>query len=353
VNLIGEHTDYNDGFVLPLAIPHGCIAEATRIDEPVLDLRSAQEDRPVRLDLAGLGPDPAIGWAGYVAGVVYALQQRGVPVPGLRIAVDGDVPPGSGLSSSAALTCSVATAVNDLLDLNLDRGELLAVTRSAENDFVGAPTGGMDQLASLNCTAGHALFCDMRSLSVEQVPLDLAGKGLVLLVIDTRAEHRHADGEYGKRRQGCERAAAELGVPALRDVTDLDAALERLGDEELRRYVRHVVTEDQRVLDTVALLREQRVREIGPLLSASHASLRDDYRVSAPELDAAVEAAEEAGALGARMTGGGFGGAAIALVGRDDVDQVGQAVGAAFAGRGFERPRTFSVLPSDGARRAS
>jgi galactokinase len=207
----------------------------------------------------------------------------------------------------------------------------------------------MDQLASLNCTAGNALFCDMRSLSVEQVPLDLAAEGLVLLVIDTRAEHRHADGEYGKRRAGCERAAAALGVPALRDVTDLDAALRALDDEELRRYVRHVVTEDQRVLDTVDVLRNGRVRDIGPLLSASHASLRDDYQVSAPELDTAVETAQEAGALGARMTGGGFGGAAIALVADDRVVAVTDAVTDTFDARGFGTPRVFPVLPADGA----
>jgi galactokinase len=353
VNLIGEHTDYNDGFVLPLAIPQGCTAEVGSAEDGILTVGSAQKDEPVRLDLAGLRPDPGVGWAGYAAGVVYALQQRGVKVPGLRISLDSDVPPGAGLSSSAALTCSVATAVDDLLDLGLDKGQLLAVTRTAENDFVGAPTGGMDQLASLNCTAGHALFCDMRSLDTEPVPLDLAGEGLVLLVIDTRAEHRHADGEYGKRRQGCERAAAQLGVPALRDIDDLDASLAGLDDDELRRYVRHVVTENQRVLDTVALLREKRVREIGPLLSASHASLRDDYRVSAAELDVAVEAAQAAGALGARMTGGGFGGAAIALVQDDDADRVTEAVSAAFASRSFPTPRTFGVLPSDGAHRLS
>jgi galactokinase len=351
VNLIGEHTDYNDGFVLPLAIPHGCTAEAVRTDEAELVVSSAQKDRPVRFDLADVRPDPEAGWAGYVAGVVRALQHTGIDVPGMRISVDSDVPPGSGLSSSAALTCSVATAVDDLLDLGLDRGALLAVTRSAENDFVGAPTGGMDQLASLNCTAGHALFCDMRSLRFEQVPLDLAGEGLVLLVIDTRAEHRHSDGEYGRRRQGCERAAADLGVSALRDLPDLEPALNRLEDDELRRYVRHVLTENQRVLDAVTLLRDKRVRDIGPLLSASHASLRDDYRVSAPELDVAVESAEGSGALGARMTGGGFGGAAIALVDEDDLGAVTEAVTEAFAARGFAEPRTFAVLPSDGAHR--
>jgi galactokinase len=207
----------------------------------------------------------------------------------------------------------------------------------------------MDQLASLNCTAGHALFCDMRTLRAEPVPLDLAGQGLVLLVIDTRAEHQHAGGEYGKRRQGCERAAVQLEVGALRDIDDLDAALTRLPDDELRRYVRHVVTENQRVLETVALLREKRVREIGPILSASHASLRDDYQVSAAELDVAVDAAEAAGALGARMTGGGFGGAAIALVQDDDAEEVSEAVRAAFASGGFRPPRIFAVLPSEGA----
>jgi galactokinase len=233
--------------------------------------------------------------------------------------------------------------------LRLGKDELLAITRSAENDFVGAPTGGMDQLASLNCCAGHALFCDMRNLRTEPVPLDLAAEGLVLLVIDTRAEHRHSDGEYGKRRQGCERAAAALGVPALRDVTDLDAALAALDDDELRRYVRHVVTEDERVLRTVERLRAGETAAIGPLLTESQASMRDDFRITIPELDVAADTLVEAGALGARMTGGGFGGCVIGLVPTDRLDGAVAAVEDAYARAGFRPPATFTAHPAAGA----
>ena len=185
-----------------------------------------------------------------------------------------------------------------------------------ENDAVGAPTGGMDQLASLRGEAGHVLFCDMRDLTSQSVPFDPAASGLAVLVVDTRAPHRHADGEYAARRGGCEEAARRLGVPALRDVTeaDLDGALAELNDDELRRYVRHVVTEDARVLAAVEVLREGRVEDLGPLLSASHVSMRDDFRITVPEVDTAVDALHESGALGARMTGGGFGGCVIGLV---------------------------------------
>ncbi len=255
-------------------------------------------------------------WSRYVLGALWLLTDRGIDVPPLEVEVDSDVPSGAGLSSSAALVCSVARAVDDHLGLGLDDDALFALTRDVENDAVGAPTGGMDQLVSLRGEAGHALFCDMRSHETRSVPLDLAGSGLAVLVADTRAPHRHSDGEYGARRRGCEEAARRLGVPALRDVTadDLDAALERLDDEELRRYVRHVVTEDDRVLSVVRLLDEGRLADIGPLLTASHRSMRDDFRITVPEVDTAVDALLEAGALGARMTGGGFGGCVIGLV---------------------------------------
>jgi galactokinase len=208
VNLIGEHTDYNDGFALPFALEVGCTATVERRPEPGFGLVSAQRGGELAFGPDELQPG-AGGWAGYALGVLWALAESGVALPGLAIALDSDVPVGSGLSSSAALVCSVATAVDDLLGLTLRPDELLALTRRAENDFVGAPTGGMDQLAALRCTAGHALFCDMRTLDTEQIPLDL-GEGLRLLVVDTRAEHRHADGEYRRRREGCERSASPL-----------------------------------------------------------------------------------------------------------------------------------------------
>jgi galactokinase len=348
VNLIGEHTDYNDGFVLPFAIAQGATATVEIRPDGLVEVSSTQRAEPVRVELDAMRPEGG-SWADYALGVLWALGHRGIELPGLTISIDSDVPVGSGLSSSAALVCSVATAVDAALGLELSADDLLAVTRSAENDFVGAPTGGMDQLASLRCTEGHALFCDMRSLATEQVPFTLGD--LTLLVVDTRAEHRHADGEYRRRREGCERAARELGVPALRDVEpeNLDAALARLEDDELRRYTRHIVTENERVLLTVAALREGELGGLGPLLTASHASMRDDFRITGPELDCAVDALLAAGALGARMTGGGFGGCVIGLVETRAADAAVAAVQAAFAEHGFGHPKAFTAVPSRGA----
>ncbi len=353
VNLIGEHTDYNAGFVLPFAIEQACTATVERIDECTLAISSTQRAETPHFALDGLEPGAADGWAGYAAGVVWALLRLGADVPGLRIALDSTVPPGAGLSSSAALTCAVATAVDDLLGLRLSAGELLSVTRSAENDFVGAPTGGMDQLAALNCTAGNVLFCDMRTLETEQVPLPLAASGLTILVVDTHAAHRHADGEYQLRRAGCERAAHLLGLTSLRELTvaDLDPALDRLPSDDLRRYTRHVVTENERVLRTVDLLRDAALAETGPLLTASHESLRDDYRVSITELDAAVATLLAHGALGARMTGGGFGGSIIALIAEERCDAAVKAVTITFRQHGFVAPSAFTARPSRGAHR--
>ena len=356
VNLIGEHTDYNAGFVLPFALEQTCTATALPVQRDTLTMRSSARPEPVEVAADELRPESAgrIGWAAYPAGVVWALRRRGHSVPGLVLELDSAVPTGSGLSSSAALVCAVATALDDLLQLGLSADELLAITRSAENDFVGAPTGGMDQLAALRCEQGHALFCDMRTLTVQQVPFDLDAHGLAVLVIDTRAEHRHSDGEYRQRRAGCERAAELLGVTALRDIdpSGLDDALRRLPDDELRRYTRHVVTENERVLRTVELLSAGQLMAIGPLLDESHASMRDDYRITIPELDVAAEALVAAGALGARMTGGGFGGCVIALVEQSRAADAAVVVEAQFARHGFRAPAHFVARPSAGARRA-
>jgi galactokinase len=353
VNLIGEHTDYNEGFVLPLALPHRVVAAAAPADGERLRMVSGQRPRPVEVELADLEPGTVTGWASYVAGVVWALREAGHKVGGLDVVVDGDVPAGAGLSSSAALECATALAVDDVFALGVDRATLARLAQRAENDFVGVPCGIMDQSASLLCTDAHALFLDTRTGATEQVPLDLADAGLALLVVDTRAPHRLADGEYASRRRDCERAAAALGVPYLRDITaaDLDAALTRLDDGTVRRRLRHVVTENERVLEVVDLLRDGRVRETGPLLTASHESLRDDFEVTVPELDTAMEASLRAGALGARMTGGGFGGCVIALVGTADVDRVTGAVRTAFDERGFNAPSWFVTRASPGATR--
>jgi galactokinase len=354
VNLIGEHTDYNDGFVLPLALPQGVAAAARVADGPVLRVRSAQLGATVEVPLATIAPGVPAGWAGYVAGVAWALREAGCDVPGLDVVVDGDIPVGAGLSSSAALECAVAVAWNDLGGLGLSLDELAAAARRAENDVVGAPTGGMDQMASLHGRAGHLVFLDTRSLAVEPVPFDPPSAGLALLVIDSKAPHALVEGEYAERRRSCEQAAAILGVPALRDVTvdDLDAALARLDDDLLRRRVRHVVTENARVLEVVAALRAgDDPRTIGPALTASHASMRDDFEITVPEIDTAATAALDAGAHGARMTGGGFGGCVLALVDADAVEPVVRAVEVAYDAAGFRPPVAFVATAADGARR--
>ena len=352
VNLIGEHTDYNDGFVLPAAIDRQVVAAAGRWDVGRLRMWSLQTGPPADLELAGIGPGRVGGWAAYPAGVAWALGQAGVDVGGADLVVDGDVPAGAGLSSSAALECATATALADLFGDGLDRVALAGVARRAENEVVGVPSGVMDQMVSMLGRAGHALFLDTRSLGTEQVPLPLEAAGLCLLVLDTRAGHRLVDGAYADRRAACEAAAAVLGVSALRDATleQVEAAAGELGDERLRR-ARHVVTENARVLQAVELLRADELDRLGPLLAASHASLRDDYEVSSPELDTAVEAAVEAGAVGARMTGAGFGGSAIALVAADLAGRVGDRVRDAFAAAGFGPPAVAAVTASDGARR--
>ena len=251
------------------------------------------------------------------------------------------------------LECAVALALNDLLELGLDANGLAQLAHTAENDFVGAPTGMMDQLASLRCIKGHALFLDIRSLEAEHVPLDPEGSDLALLVVDTRVHHGNADGAYGDRRATCERAAQILGVPALRDVTDLDDALARLENDEQRRRVRHIVTENARVLATADALRAKEWDHVGELMTASHVSLRDDYEVSCVELDVAVEALLGSGALGARMTGGGFGGSAVALLPASAVEDATTSVVHAFRGRGWGDPNAFRVSPSDGGHRDS
>ncbi|MEU0969839.1 galactokinase [Streptomyces sp. NPDC005917] len=354
VNLIGEHTDYNDGFVMPFALPHQTTAAVSRRTDGVLRLHSSDiEGGVVELSVDALEPGTDREWTAYPAGVVWALREAGHPVTGADVHLSSTVPTGAGLSSSAALEVVIALALNDLHGLGLARWQLARLCQRAENVYVGAPTGIMDQTASACCEAGHALFLDTRDLSQKQIPFDLAAEGMRLLVVDTQVKHAHSGGEYGKRRAGCEKGAALLGVDALRDIAyeELDAALDRLGDEEeVRRLVRHVVTEDHRVERVVALLKAGDTRAIGPVLTEGHASLRDDFRISCPELDLVVDTALATGALGARMTGGGFGGSAIVLAEASDVDTITKAVEEAFAAAGFTAPRTFEAVPSAGAR---
>jgi galactokinase len=357
VNVIGEHTDYNGGFVLPMALPHTTrAAVALRTDGAVAFSSVQQPEDDVVVPVAELEPGHPRGWAGYPAGVVHELRDAVAAAGGLSVLVDSDVPAGAGLSSSAALECAVALAVRDLCAPGLSADDLVDVARRAENDFVGAPTGILDQSASMLCTAGHALFLDTRDRSREQVPFDLAAAGLALLVVDTGQTHEHAGGGYGDRRRECEEAAQRLGVGLLREIDDV-AALAVLSDgtpegELLLRRARHIVTEDARVLDVVATLRgEDDVRAIGPVLTAGHTSLREDFQISTDLLDLVVDAAVEAGAYGARMVGGGFGGSAIALVDSARLDEVTAAIVQRFTSTASAPPRTFVAVPSAGARR--
>ncbi len=356
VNLIGEHTDYTGGLVLPFAIDARANLAAARNDDNVVRVTSAQRPGQVTtVALQDLGPESpaAAEWSGYLLGAVWALREAGHPIGGLDLALDSQVPSGAGLSSSAAVECVTTLAAADLSGVQLTAMEIARFAQQAENEFVGVPCGPMDQTASAAAEQGSVLLFDTRAHTVENIPFDPATENLAVLVIDTRVAHSLADGEYGRRRASCERAAKVLGVQWLRDVgiDDLPNALAQLDSDELRRRVRHVVTENDRVSSTVRLLRDGRVGEIGQLLTASHRSLRDDYEVSCPELDLAVDVALAAGALGARMTGGGFGGSIIALLPAALVADAGQAVVAAFAGAGFTEPVPRLVGPAQGARR--
>ncbi|ROQ37509.1 galactokinase [Frondihabitans sp. PhB188] len=367
VNLIGEHTDYNDGFVLPLAIDRDTTITVGVRDDRLLRVASSFEAGVHEISLDDLDTTQMSGWSAYVFGIAWALQQKLgaqgtdaqgsdsqelTTAAGLDIWVDSDVPVGAGLSSSAAIECAVAVALTDLWHLDVTRPFLASVGQLAENDAVGAPTGIMDQSASLLGRADSAVFLDCRSLDAEVIDLGFSAASLELLVIDTRVEHAHATGGYVDRRVSCERGAREMGVSSLRDldVDDLPRAAEVLDDETFRR-VRHILTENRRVLDTVRTLREKGPGAIGALLDASHASMRDDFEISVPELDLAVATAQATGAVGARMTGGGFGGSAIALVPTTARDAVTAAVLAAFAAAGYREPTVFAVHAADGARR--
>lgn len=364
VNLIGEHTDYNEGFVLPFAIPHRTYAAAGRRSDRRIRVTSTFTAEAIEVAVDDLnrvfptavGSEPAVTeWAAYPLGVAWALlalAPDASALPGIDIALSSGVPVGAGLSSSAAIEGATASALNDIWGLGLDAVTLAQIGRRAENEAVGAPTGIMDQMASMLGEADAALFLDCRTLESRPIPLGFAEAGLELLVIDTRVMHAHSTGGYRDRRESCERGAAIMEVSALRDVqvTDLARAEDLMDDVTFRR-VRHIVTENQRVLDTVEALASGGPRAIGDRLTASHSSMRDDFEISSPELDVAVEAALSAGALGARMTGGGFGGSAIALLEHDRSDEVSEAVRAAFAASGFATPHLFSVAPSAGPRR--
>jgi galactokinase len=349
VNLIGG-PDYNDVFVLPFALSSGvCAAAARRTDGRIaLTSRQAASD-PVLLSIDALEPGSVSGWAAYAAGVAWALREAGHLAGGADLAIDADLPVGAGLSSSAALACCVALALTELYDRSVPRTELARLARRAENDFAGVPTGVMDQLAALHSAVGHALLLDCRTATWTAVPLDPAAAGLELLAVDTRAPRALADGRYAARRLACESAAATLGVRSLRDAAHDPGALATLSDPLARRAAGHVISEYHRVLLAAELLRAGDLASLGGLLTASHESLRDQFEVSWPQADAAVEVAVDAGALGARMTGGGFGGCVIALVPADRAARVREAVTERFAARRWPAPDYLEAVPSGGA----
>jgi galactokinase len=355
VNLIGEHVDYNGGLCLPMALPHATYAAVGRRDDDTVTAASRQQDdTPFRGRVADLGPGSVTGWAAYCVGVLWALREEGWELPGMDIAVDSRVPLGAGLSSSAAIECSVALGAAELAGVAVDdevRSSLVRACMRAESEVAGAPTGGMDQTIALFGEAEAALLLDCRDWSTRQVHWDPASAGLTLLVVDTRASHTLSDGGYESRRRDCETAAAALGVELLRDVVDQDAALASLRQERIRRRVRHVFTEIDRVRRAVDQLEDDDFEALGATMTASHVSLRDDYQVSCAELDVVVDTALRHGALGARMTGGGFGGSAIALVPTDRVETIAAAVQGAYDELGWTAPGLLTALPSAGARR--
>ena len=355
VNLIGEHTDYNEGFVLPFAINRRTVVALGLRDDAGMNVASEFADEMAVIPLTELSPRRLAGWSAYPLGVAWALGEAGADlsaVPGVDLYIESTVPVGAGLSSSAAIESAVAVALDEVWQLGLDRPTLARAGQLAENKAVGAPTGIMDQSASLLGRDDHAVFLDCRSLESHLVQLGFSEAGLELLIIDTGVSHDHATGGYSARRASCEAGAAGMGVASLRDlsIADLPRARETLDDETFRR-VRHVITENQRVLDTVDRLRSEGPLAIGDLLDASHVSMRDDFEISVPELDLAVETAQANGAIGARMTGGGFGGAAIALVPSSGISRVQVAIDGAFAEHGFGQPTMFTVRASNGAQR--
>ena len=324
VNLIGEHIDYSEGFVFPFAIANRTYAAIAKRSDGLVRIASHQRrDKIFSIDITDVKPGSNGDWEKYVLGVIWSMDINS----GLDILIDGNVPSGAGLSSSAALECSSATGLNLLFDKKFSLQELARRAQRAENEYVGVPCGIMDQSISLMAQAGSALLLDCRDLSTEQIPFSVVDAGLELLIIDTQAHHALIDGGYAERRASCESVVAKLAIASLRHLTleQLNSSLDLLTDIEFIR-ARHAVTEIARVHEAVVALSNSDFEALGELINQSHISLRDDYDVSCPELDLAVSAALSTGAIGARMVGGGFGGSAIALVRVEKVEEIKNAV---------------------------
>ncbi|MET0700038.1 MAG: galactokinase [Mycobacterium sp.] len=349
INLIGEHTDYNLGFALPIALPSPTVVTYLPDHTDAIVVRSDREAGQVEISL-GTSPGAVTGWAAYVAGVVWALRSLGHRVPGGEMSIVSGVEMGSGLASSAALECAVLGAIATATELRLSRVEQARIAQRAENEYVGAPTGLLDQLAALCGEERQAMLIDFCDLGVQPVPFDPDAAGVTLLLMNSRATHRHAGGEYAARRASCERAAADLGVTSLREVQHLGlAVLPRVADPIDARRARHILTENQRVLEFVAALELSDFAAAGRLLSASHASMRDDFEITTAQIDLIADAAVRGGALGARMTGGGFGGCVIALVDTARVDAVSEAVRRVVSDAGYPEPSVTATSAGRGA----
>jgi galactokinase len=349
INLIGEHTDYNLGFALPIALPAPTVVTYRPDDTEAIVAHSDREAGRAEIPLH-TSPGEVTGWAAYVAGVVWALRSLGHRVPGGEMSIVSGVEMGSGLASSAALECAVLGAITTATDLRLSTNEQARIAQRAENEYVGAPTGLLDQLAALCGQERHALLIDFCDLGVQPVPFDPDAAGVTLLLMNSRATHQHAGGEYAARRASCERAAADLGVTSLREAQHGGlSALSGVADPTDARRARHILTENQRVLDFVAALGLSDFGAAGLLLSASHVSMRDDFEITTAQIDLIADAAVRAGALGARMTGGGFGGCVIALVDTGRVDVVTEAVQQEVADAGYPEPTITATYAGRGA----
>ena len=344
INIIGEHTDYNQGFVLPAAIDrHTAVALRLRRDARVA-LRSDRYQAPIDLD--ALPARRQGNWADYLVGIAREIDQRYDPGPGFDAFVASDIPVGSGLSSSGALDVATAVTMLAARGIKMSALETARLCQASENGFVGARTGIMDPFTALKARGGNAMLLDCRSMDDEQVPLP-DGRHAWLLA-DSRVRHELASSAYNERRRECEAAAAALGLSSLRDATEAD--LERIANPVERRRARHVVTENSRVLQAADALRRRAPRGLGPLLYASHESLRLDFAISCRELDCLVElAAGMPPVIGARMMGGGFGGCALVLVEAGGLDDVQQHLAEGFADEFHKAPEFYRVRSVDGA----
>lgn len=349
INLIGEHTDYNGGFALPIALPDRTVVTYQTNDSDSIVVCSDRESTAVRFRVSTL-PGEVTGWAAYVAGVVWAARRAGHHVPGGSMSITGGVDTGSGLASSAALECAVLGALLAATGRTVDLIEQARIAQQAENEYVGAPTGLLDQLSILGAEPRRAQLIDFQDLSSRPVAFDPAAHDVALLLVNSQSGHQHAGGEYAARRAACERAAADLGVASLRDVQQRGlSALAAVTDVVDARRARHIITENQRVLDVVDALNDSDFAEMGRLLTASHASMRDDFEITTEHIDTIAETALHAGALGARMTGGGFGGCVIILVESGKVDAVTQTVQQALVRVGYPAPTIERTHAGGGA----